>query len=205
MKKVRYLTISRVALELVEKLSDQENAQFNRIIFSCFQQLENGQEMTYQETDNPFLNMALREAAAELITGYRNYCQRMNARKKAQADLADPDPDIVSLSAINQRSISDQPPTDNRREEKRIEEKRSEETISERSPEGRSLSETDTQSIQFNLDRAEIIPDSAFWTLAAKAGYLPTFNAIRKAQAEGSHNLKYVMQILSDSMRGVRA
>ena len=86
MNKVRYLTISRVAIELVEKLSDQENAQFNRIIFSCFQQLEDGQKITYPETDSPILNVALREATAELETGYKNYVQKINARKKTSAD-----------------------------------------------------------------------------------------------------------------------
>ena len=111
MNKVRYLTISRVSLELVEKLSDQENALFNRIIFSCFQQLEDGQELSYQETDSPILNVALREAARELETGYRNYIQKINARKKG----SDPE----SESAIDQRSTADQPPIDNRREEKR--------------------------------------------------------------------------------------
>ena len=122
MNKVRYLTISRVSLELVEKLSDQDNAQFNRIIFSCFQQLENGQDLTYQETESPILNVALREAAAELETGYRNYIQKINARKK---------PSPESESAIDQRSISDQPPTDNRREEKRREKKKEEEMYQE--------------------------------------------------------------------------
>ena len=82
MNKVRYLTIPRVSIELVANLSEHETAQFIKIIFSCFRQLEDGQELAYEETDSPILNIALREAVEELEMGYKNYIQRMNARKK---------------------------------------------------------------------------------------------------------------------------
>lgn len=118
--RVRYLTISRVAVELMTSLSDRENAEFIRILFSCFQQLENGQKPDYTETESPLLNFALREAVSELETGYRNYSQRVNARKKASSDTE---------TTVNHRSTADQSPIDHRTtiEEKREEEKRKEE------------------------------------------------------------------------------
>ena len=201
MNKVRYLTISRVSLEIVEKLSPEENAQFNRIIFSCFQQLESGQDLTYQETDSPFLNMALREAAAELETGYRNYIQKINARKKAPADQADPD----DQSAIDQRSTADQPPIDNRREEKREEEKRSEESVSEGMQGGRPFSEVEQAQLNIDLRSAGISPDPSFWSLAQQAGYLITHQAIRKAIDDQSRSERYVKKLIMESWKGGRS
>ena len=196
MNKVRYLTISRVSLELVEKLSDQDNAQFNRIIFSCFQQLENGQDLTYQETESPILNVALREAAAELETGYRNYIQKINARKK---------PSPESESAIDQRSISDQPPTDNRREEKRREKKKEEENRSEGMQGGSSFSQIEQAQINIDLRSAGISPDPSFWSLAYKTGYLITHQAITKAKEENSSSLKYVIKLMKEATEGGRS
>ena len=198
MNKVRYLTISRVSLELVEKLSDQENAQFNKIIFSCFQQLENGQELTYQETDSPILNVALREAATELETGYRNYLQKVNARKKAPADQAE--------SAIDQRSISDQPPIDNRREERREEEKRNDQrgTEGEGMQGGRPFTEIEQAQLNADLTYIGIMPDSDFWKLAKQAGFLITHQAIKKAQSENSRSEKYVKKLILDEWKGRR-
>lgn len=192
MSKVRYLTISRVSLEIVEKLTPEENAQFNKIIFSCFRQLEDGQEMTYQETESPFLNMALREASAELETGYRNYVQKVNARKKAPADQP----------PIDQRSTADQPPIDNRREEKREEEKRTEESGREGMQGGRPFSDIEQYQLNAALASAGISPDPAFWSLAQAAGLRITDNAIRKAREENSRSLKYVVKLIREAWKG---
>lgn len=202
MNKVRYLTISRVSLELVEKLSPEENAQFNRIIFSCFQQLESGQQLSYQDTESPILNVALREAAAELETGYRNYLQKINARKKAPADQADPD----DQSAIDQRSTADQPPIDKREEEKREEKEkiRSEERGSEGMQGGKPFSEIEQAQLNSDLKCAGISPDPSFWSLAQQAGYLITHQAIRKAREENSRSLKYVIKLIMESWKGGR-
>ena len=193
MNKVRYLTISRVSLELVEKLSDQENALFNRIIFSCFQQLEDGQELSYQETDSPILNVALREAARELETGYRNYIQKINARKKG----SDPE----SESAIDQRSTADQPPIDNRREEKREEKKRSEERRerSEGMQGGRPFSDIEQQTLNSALNNAFLSPDPKFWSLAEKVGYRITLDSIRKAAELRSRSIPYVVKLMTEA------
>ena len=200
MNKVRYLTISRVSLELVEKLSDQENAQFNRIIFSCFQQLENGQPLSYQDTESPILNVALREAAAELETGYRNYIQKINARKKAPADQDD----LESESAIDQRSISDQPPTDNRREEKREEKKRSEESRSRKEgmQGGRLFSDLEQAQLNAALNNAFLSPDPAFWSVAQKVGYRITLDAIGKAAEMRTRSIPYVVKLMEESAKG---
>ena len=194
MNKVRYLTISRVSIELVEKLSDQENAQFNRIIFSCFQQLENGQKISYPETDSPILNVALREATAELETGYKNYVQKINARKKTSAD---PESD-----SADQRSISDQSAIDNRREEKRKDKNISEEIREEGMQGGKPFSDLEQLSINSALNHAYISPDPQFWSLAQKVGHRITIDSIRKAAELKSHSLSYVVKLMKDAAKG---
>ena len=194
MNKVRYLTISRVAIELVEKLSDQENAQFNRIIFSCFQQLEDGQKITYPETDSPILNVALREATAELETGYKNYVQKINARKKTSAD--------PESESADQRSISDQSAIDNRREEKRKDKNISEEIREEGMQGGRPFTDLEQLSINSALNHAYISPDPQFWSLAQKVGHRITIDSIRKAAELRSHSLSYVVKLMKDAAKG---
>lgn len=78
---VRYLTISRIAFELVTALSAEENLRFNRILFACFRQLESGSAISYEETENPILNIALREAVSELETGFYVYKKRASGGK----------------------------------------------------------------------------------------------------------------------------
>ena len=205
MSKVRYLTIARVSLELVEKLSDQENAQFNRIIFSCFQQLENGQKPIYEETDSPFLNMALREAAAELETGYKNYLQKINAKKGSSPDSSSAENrrSIADLPPMNQRSTADQPETDNRREEKREEKNGSEANGEEGMQGGGRFSASEQAQLNNDLSQAGISPDPAFWSLARKAGYAITHRAIRQVMDEDSDSLKYVVKIIMNELKGV--
>lgn len=79
--RVRYLTISRIAFEIVSKLSDADNAQFNRILYSCFEQLEQGKQPEYEDTESPLLNIALGEALSELQYGYITYTRRQNGGK----------------------------------------------------------------------------------------------------------------------------
>ena len=125
MKKVRYLTVSRMAVEVVSKLTEHEKALFLDILYSAFKQIENGEPVTVPAVDG-VLSVILDDAIAELETGFSTYKKRMNARNKAdQADKADqvePEPEPVN----NQRSINDPSPIDNRREEKRKEKKRTE-------------------------------------------------------------------------------
>ena len=195
MGKVRYLTISRVALELVEKLTDQENAQFNRIIFSCFQQLENGQDLTYPETDNAILNVALREAAAELETGYRNYIQKITAAKKKESE-------DNNESANDQRSISEQTPIDKRIDQNGYEKKESSETTTEGMQGGRPFNELEQAQLNASLRYAGISPDPQFWTYAKKAGYRITLDAIKKATEQHSQSISRVVQLMTDAMKG---
>ena len=191
--RVRYLTISRLAIEMTTQLSAEDCSQFNKIIFSCFQQLERGEDLIIPETDSPFLNMALREAAGELETGYMNYIQKINARKKG----SDPE----SESAIDQRSTADQPPTDNRREEKREEKKRSEERRerSEGMQGGRPFSDLEQQSLNSALNHAFLSPDPQFWSLAEKVGYRITLDSIRKAAELRSRSIPYVVKLMTEA------
>lgn len=125
MKKVRYLTVSRMAVEVVSKLTEREKALFLDILYSAFKQIENGEPVTVPDVDG-VLSVILDEAIAELETGFSTYKKRMNARNKAgQSDPADqdkPEPEPMT----DQRSINDPSPIDNRREEKRKEKKRTE-------------------------------------------------------------------------------
>lgn len=82
---VRYLTISRIAFEMVTALSAEDNIRFNRILFSCFRQLESGEAVNYEETENAILNIALREAVSELETGFVTYMKRASGGKKDEA------------------------------------------------------------------------------------------------------------------------
>ena len=149
MKKVRYLTVSRMAVEVVSKLSEHEKALFLDILYSAFKQIENGEPVTVPAVEG-VLSVILDDAIAELETGFSTYKKRMNARNKAdQADKADqvePEPEPVN----NQRSINDPSPIDNRREEKRKEKKRteSEESDGEGNGGNRTLSDKEQQQIE---------------------------------------------------------
>lgn len=195
--RVRYLTISRLAIEMTTQLSAEDCSQFNKIIFSCFQQLERGEDLIIPETDSPFLNMALREAAGELETGYMNYMQKVNAKKKGSADQDDPE----SESAIDQRSTADQPPIDNRREEKREEKKRSEDRRerSEGMQGGRPFSDIEQQTLNSALNHAFLSPDPQFWSLAEKVGYRITLDAIRETEKMRSRSIPYVVKLMKEA------
>ena len=104
MKKVRYLTVSRSAIEVVSKLTEHEKALFLDILCSAFKQIERSEPVTVPDVDG-VLSVVLDDAIAELESGFTTYMKRVNARNKAdQADNADqeqPEP------AHNQRSIID--------------------------------------------------------------------------------------------------
>ena len=121
MKKVRYLTVSRSAIEVVSKLTEQEKALFVDILCSAFKQIEAGEPVTVQAVDG-VLSVILDDAISELETGFATYMKRVNARNKADQEQPEP---VTNQRPIND-NINDPSMTDNRREEKRKEEKRTE-------------------------------------------------------------------------------
>ena len=200
--RVRYLTFSRVALEIVTKLSDEENGSFNRILFSCFQQLEQGLQPEYEPTNNPLLNVALQEAVDELQEGYKNYMQRVTARKDAENQRQTAD-----TSPIDRRYTADASPINHRStiEEKREEEKKEEEKRGKVEGDARGGTNfTPIEQEQLNLDvrSSGIQVDPQFWSLARKAGYQITHNALRTAKEENSTSVKYVVKMIMESMEG---
>ena len=113
--KVRYLTISRVALELVCSLSDKQNGEFNRILFSNFQKLEAGEELESAKTDDKILDIAIREALTELRSGYATYMQRVSARKKAVDDQSAEDQRKTDAESVIDRQLIGDPSLTDRR------------------------------------------------------------------------------------------
>ncbi len=86
---VRYLTISRIAFELITAMTAEDNMRFNKTLFSCFRQLENGEAIQYEETDNAIMNIALREAVSELENGFVTYKRRASGGKKDEGAKED--------------------------------------------------------------------------------------------------------------------
>lgn len=158
MKKVRYLTVSRMAVEVVSKLTEQEKALFLDILYSAFKQIENGEPVTVPAVDG-VLSVILDEAISELETGFATYMKRVTARNKAdQADNGNqeqPEPmtNQRSESLTNQRPIIDPSLIDNRREEKRKEEKKKEESDGEGLQGGNRLP---TDQEQLNLQAFQL-------------------------------------------------
>ena len=153
MKKVRYLTVSRMAVEVVSKLTEHEKALFLDILYSAFKQIENGEPVTVPNVDG-VLSVILDDAIAELETGFATYKKRMNARNKADkvdpADQAEAEPE----PAIDQRSINDPSPIDNRKEKNRKEKEknRSDQSDGEGNGGNRTLSDQEqTQLEAFQL------------------------------------------------------
>lgn len=183
MKKVRYLTVSRMAVEVVSKLTEREKALFLDILYSAFKQIENGEPVTVPDVDG-VLSVILDEAIAELETGFSTYKKRMNARNKAgQSDPADqdkPEPEPMT----DQRSINDPSPIDNRKEEKRKEKKRteSEESDGEGNGGNRLPADNDTLNLQSAqvgkwMQRLGLSVDADILKAWTRYGY----EAIRKA------------------------
>lgn len=191
--KVRYLTISRVAIELACSLKDADNKMFNQILFSCFQQLEDGQIPEYADTDNPVLNIALREAVAELETGYKNYLQRVNARKKPIADEE-------TESAIDRRSTADQSAIDRQStiEENRKEDKKTEESIGKGSQEGETHEAT---PLLLHMARKAGIMSEVEQALK-EYGFTIAYDAFVAWKADGQKKGTYKEYLKGDSDNG---
>lgn len=149
MKKVRYLTVSRMAVEVVSKLTEHEKALFLDILYSAFKQIENGEPVIVPDVDG-VLSVILDDAIAELETGFATYKKRMNARNKADksdpADQAEAEPE----PAIDQRSINDPSPIDNRIEKNRKEKEkiRSDESDGEGNGGNRTLSDQEQVQVE---------------------------------------------------------
>ena len=122
LKKVRYLTVSRMAVEVVSKLTPEEKALFLDILYSAFKQIENGEPVTVPEVDG-VLSVILDEAITELQSGFETYMKRVNARNKTD-QVSDQVSEGESLT--DQRPINDTSMTDNRREENRKEKNKKE-------------------------------------------------------------------------------
>lgn len=184
--KVRYLTISRIAIELVCSLPEKENAQFLKIMFSCFQQLENGDIPSLQETENPVLNIALREAIDELVTGYKNYLQKKNARKN---------------SGEKRRSISDQS-ANNRRlivDEEEIDKDIDKDETDYVSPHPGGMQEYQKKDIEASMQVLGLVPDEGFWNTCNYYGYEKASECFAYAQSiDKKWTLKGITKLIAN-------
>lgn len=96
--RVRYITIPRMAVEIVCTQGTEAEAIYLEAIHDYFCALESGEEMPEMpEPQNRIVGIALKESAEEIRKGYKNYLQKIGARKKE-----------------NQRSTADEPPIDQR-------------------------------------------------------------------------------------------
>lgn len=148
MKKVRYLTVCRSSIEVVSKLTEHEKALFVDILYSAFKQIEAGEPVIIPEIDG-VLSVILDDAISELESGFATYMKRVNARNKA--DQADPEPE----PAIDQRSINDPSPIDNRREENR-KEKNKKESSEESDGEGNGGNRTLSDQEQLQIEAVQL-------------------------------------------------
>ena len=176
MKKVRYLTVSRSAIEVVSKLSMEEKALFVDIHCSAFKQLEAGEPVTLPAVDG-VLSVILEDAIAELETGYSTYMKRVNARNKADQEP----PETVNNQRLINDAINDPSMTD-RIEEKRKEENRTEKIDGEGNGGNRLPGDEQTmkvQSVQLQtwLNRLQLPVDDDILNAWKKYG----FDAIRSA------------------------
>lgn len=188
MAQVRYLTISRVAIELVSSLSPEENKLFNTILFSCLKQLENGQEPEVQKTESPVMDFVLREAVQELESGYKTYLQRITAAKKKKG--SENHRSISDISPINQRSTI---------EEKREDEKREEKNYG--SPTFQGISEAQRAEIETRLQNMGIEhADTGFWNTCFVHGFDSVDAALSKAESVGNANLKFITSMIANGL-----
>ena len=114
------MTVSRIAIELVSKQSTEEKSEFVDFLNSAFKQIEKGEPVSIPE-GNGVMSIAIEETITELITGYKNYCQKMTAVEKALEkkrlkelkEMGIEPSDIGDTSPTDtQRPISDTSPTD---------------------------------------------------------------------------------------------
>lgn len=190
MARVRYLTISRVSMELVTKLSPEENALFNRALFSCFHQLENGEEPEIMETESDILNFCLAEAVDELVSGYRTYIKRINA---AKGDKGKQDDSETGQRFITDKSVMDQSST----EEGFDRPKGFDRNIDTFKPAG--LEEGQKEEIIGRLKALGIEKaDSGFWNTCFVYGYDCVDTALSRAETLGNSNLKYITGLIAN-------
>jgi len=192
---MRYLTVSRVALELVCSMGAEENALFNRQLFSAFQQLEHEQKPEYKDTDNPILNIALREAFSELHRGYEIYDKRRSARQqKDQGPITD-----ASLIG-NDVSPTDHRPTAEEEVDADMDGKMdignkcgTEVESAPPYPTTAAVITVDQRAeIEAKLKELGIIADATFWNTAFAHGFDATNGAIQRAQYTGILSLSYL-------------
>ena len=176
--RVRYIRISRMALEIVSKLTAAEKAQFLDQILEWFLQLENGQDIEAAQAQSSFLDMALREELPELQEGYAKYMQAVTSRKKADTPQ------------IDRRPIADIPPTD-RIEENRKEKEENREDYVYRDAFG--VSQEQRNEIKERMkDLGTDEPDNGFWNTCFVRGYTAIDKALNKAEETGCTSLKQI-------------
>lgn len=201
-KKIRYATVPVISLELITSMSAEDNALFNRIIFSCFQQLENGEKPSYEPVNNPVLGIALREAVAEVEQGYYVYVERVeNGGKGGRPPKEKPEDNQRFLDENqrfldeNQRVTRAEPKEENRREEKEGKEKENEgNTYHQPSP--LRITEAERAEIESRLSDFGIEPDAGFWNTCFLYGYKAVCDALNKAEETESYNLKYITGLI---------
>lgn len=187
-KKVRYITVSRVAFELVATMPDAEIAVFVRTMLKCFKQLENGENIQYEKPENQALGIILEESMSELKNGYETYMQRVNANKSAKRrcitdNIADNITDtITDQSATNQRPTIEE----NRKD---IEEKNNRNN--------RENAELFKQMNQdgFNMDVSSIVTVSRFINEYGKDAVL---EAVKRCKERSVYTLAYMRKILEN-------
>ena len=159
MKKVRYLTVSRSAIEVVSKLSEHEKALFLDILCSAFKQIENGEPVTVPAVDG-VLSVILDDAIDELETGFATYKKRMTARNKAdKADQADPADQEPPEPVNNQLSINDPSLTDNRIEKNRKEKEKKKNDESDGEGNGGNRLPTDREQLELQAYQLKVWVD----------------------------------------------
>lgn len=117
MKKVRYMTVPLIAVELASKLSVNEKANFVDFLYYAFKQIEKGEQVISPNNDG-VMSIAYDYTITELETGYKNYYQKMTAvekskEKKRSKELREMgiDPaEIVDTTPISRRTIADTSP-----------------------------------------------------------------------------------------------
>lgn len=191
--KVRYITLSRVALGIIARCPPEDAALFIQIIYSCFQQLEEGQIPTYEETNNPMMDLALQEAVSEMQAGYETYQQRITARKSSTSSPVQSRSVITEPSAINHRSTIEE-------NKKNIKEKEENRESKEGNAKGREFTPLEEHMLRITLGTACIQPDDSFWKLAKEAGYEATLSAIQQATEQKSRSLSFVVKLIEESM-----
>ena len=177
MKKVRYLTVSRMAIAVVSKLTKDEKALFLDILYSAFKQIEAGEPVTIPPVDG-VMDEIIDEAIAELETGFATYMKRVNARNKADQERQEPVSDQRPINdSINDPSLTDIRKEEKRREKNRIESSEDIDGDTNRLPTDQEQKDLQAYQLQAWLNRLQIPIDDDILNAWKKYG----FDAIRSA------------------------